>query len=213
MAKTEIYPSTHLNLWEAICWLAYGIASENGGGDWREAKIADDRRASDEIIQEEVTRFFWATKMLEQAAKAGKIQVLGHRKHHAELLPIPPTDFIHSGFDPVGKTGGCLNPAEATVDYDRRVWMGLQFRRTEIEEMRTVCRFTDPAATTAETKKIYENWTDRAVALRRKDGKTWEAAAHEIATSDGVDSHYVARQVRMIRAERKARKRENGKPI
>lgn len=208
MSKTETFPSTYLNLWEAINLLAYGIASETGGSEWREAKLADGHRAQSGIKQEEMARFVWAVKILGQLGEREKIHVLGHRKHHTELLPIPARDFINAGFDLVS---GFLNPTKFTVDYDRRVWMGLQFKRDEIEAMRSVCRFVDPEAPLSVTAaQKYENWADRAEALR-KQGSKWREAAETIAKSDGgADPLYVERQVRRVRS---ARKRESGKTI
>ena len=224
MPQTENSPPTHLNLAEAICLLAYGIASENGGNEWRETALTaaevmskdsrkddeKDRRARDKIQNEETERFFWSIGMLQKMAEAEMIQVLGQRQHHAERHPIPSMDFIHGRLDPVGKTGGCLNPAEFTVDYDRRIWVGLQFKRAEIEKARDAHHYVDPAATPPATAmQKYENWADRALVLHDNEDKSWGEAANIIATSDKADSTYVERQVRMVRKTR----RESGNPI
>lgn len=224
MTKTESFPSTHLNLWEAICLLAYGIASENGGSDWREAELAGagvmsedsrkddekDRHTRDKIQNEETNRFFWAVETLERAAEAEEIQVLGHREHHAELPLIPSKDFINGSLDPIGKTGGCLNPAEGTVDYDRRVWMGLQFKRAEIEGLRAIHHYVDPVASPpVTTAQRNEDWADRAK-IMHDQGMTWKAAGTAIGTSDKADGDYVAWVVRKIL---NAPKRESGKTI
>ena len=77
MSLNDSIPAAFLSAWEAVCLLAYGLASENGGEEWREAEIAKDQRERSIIEQEELDRFSWAKRMIERAGQAGEILTHG----------------------------------------------------------------------------------------------------------------------------------------
>lgn len=220
MPQNDFISAAFLNAWEAVCLLAYGLASENGGEDWREAEIAKGRREEDIIVQEELDRFSWAKRTIERAGQAEKIHAHGRRSSHSEIQPVPEVDFIDRHIDVFGENGGSLAGAiedddgsldltQLAADHDRAQWVGLRFKRAEIEKLRTAYRFVDPAATPPETTaERNQKWATRAKLMHDR-GMTWKAAGEAIGTSDTADGGYVAWVVRRVR---KRRKRENGNP-
>ena len=214
MSQNDPIPTAFLNAGEAVCLLAYGVASENGGEEWRDAELAKDRRRQDAIEQEESDRFFWAKKMLERAVQTGEIHVHGRRSSYSEPEPVPEIDFVTRQIDVIGEDGGdlvgALENSDGSFGLSQRVvndhqtrWKGLLFKRAEIEELRTAYRFAYPTVAGTTTALIYEGWTDKAIALRSQ-GATWKEAAIKIAKAHEreVDPAYVERQVRNVRKTR-----------
>ncbi len=145
MSNSERFPSSYLNVWESANLLAFGVAAEDAGQQWRENEFKkaglDPKKVTPEergpIEEDESYRFVSAIKCLMTNAEAGPLQVYGRRKRHSTLEPIPKLFWANGEIDVLGDDGGGAHPKDfLTHDYQDNEWVGLRYLRSEIEDLR-----------------------------------------------------------------------------
>lgn len=85
------FDQLYMTAWEAVSFVAYGIAAD-GGEQWREQNKA----AYDDVELESMGRLMAANRQIGKAASTGDILVKGHPKH-GDFKTIPADDWLKPG--------------------------------------------------------------------------------------------------------------------